>query len=192
MARDINQKMRFNDAELSLLKALFADNTELLFTIRKVLLQFKLTEQEEASLKGMINDTTFTLLKKVFLPEIDPDAPLFQLADMVLGLGGDIKDKMIDQVALYIQAKDLEIRYMEQQVAVLKDTTIPVKLSLSDMASLKMGKTRDENDVFISVIARNYLLSYIDTNLQQIKYLAGLKTETVEETKARLARDSAK
>lgn len=191
MARDINQKMRFNDAELSLMKALFAGNDELLFTIRKVLLQFKLTEQEEVNLRKLINDTTFSLLKKVFLPELDPDSPLFQMADMVLGLSGDIKDKAVEFATPFIKAKQTEIDYISQQMKVLKSSDAPQTLKLADMGNLKLTKTNQEI-VYTNVIARNYLLSYVDTNIQQIKYLAGLKEETVEETKARLQKDSSK
>jgi len=191
--RDANQKMRFNDAELSLLKGLFADNEELLFSVRKVMLQFELTKQEEITLKKNINETTFALLKKVFLPELEGDAPIFQLTDMILGLGSDIKDKPIELAMPYIQAKDIEIKYLAQRLEALRGNDIPemAEISLADMAKIKLTKTNAES-VYANILARNFILSFVDTHIQQMKFLAGLKEETVEQTKDRLQKDSNK
>jgi hypothetical protein len=59
------------------------------------------------------------------------------------------------------------------------------------MASLKVNKTNKEK-IWANIMARNFLLSFTDTHIQQIMFLAGLKEETVEETKARLMKDSNK
>lgn len=187
--RDPKQKMRFTDAELSLVKGLFAGNDDLLSIIRKVMLQFELSEQEEVTLRGAINEKTFPLIKKFFLPDLDPDAPLFQLADMVIGL--DIKELSPDGAWPYIKAKELEMDYIDQQLKVLKGEEVDVKIKLKDLADLRVNKPSREAK-YIEVTARNFLLSFVDSNIQQIKFLAGLKEETVEETKARLEKNSNK
>lgn len=189
--RDPNQKMRFTDNELSMIKGLFADNEDLLFLIRKVLLQFPLSEHEEITLKKTMNDWTFDLLKKFFLPDLDPDAPLFQLTDMYIGLQGDLKSG-VEASWAPIRAKELEIKYIAQQLEALKDITEAKAPSivLKDLVKVKTRPSKE--DVWVNITARNYILSFVDTNLQQIKYLAGRKEETVEETKDRLMKDSAK
>ena len=62
----------------------------------------------------------------------------------------------------------------------------PFTYNLNDLAILT-----DEN-VFVNITARNYLLSYIDSNCKQLEFLAGTKEETVDQTVARLQKNSAK
>lgn len=190
--RDKDQKMRFNNAELGQVKALFADNEDLLYAIRKVLLQARLTEKEEVMVRSAVTKKTFPLIKKFFLPDIDPDAPIFQLTDMYLGLGADIKSLSPEGAWPFIRAKELEIEYISQQLAVLEDMTSEVKpkVVLADLT--KVTKTSDSEDIWVNINARNFLLSFIDSNVQQIKLLAGSKDETVEQTKERLRKDSTK
>jgi hypothetical protein len=54
------------------------------------------------------------------------------------------------------------------------------------MADLKAS------NAFINIQARNYLLSYIDSFVNDLRNLAGQKDETIEQTKQRLAKDSTK
>jgi hypothetical protein len=186
MARQIGQQMRFNDLELSLMKNTFAENEDFLFIIRKVLLQFPLDVMEADQLKGFMTDGVYTLLKKAFLPALDPDAPLFQLVDLQMGLNVDFKSYRIDEMGPYIESKQLVIEYLEQQFEVLKDSKSKMPISLA-----KMGDLKDQNAA-INILSRNYILSYVDSNLQQIKFLAGKKEESVEDTKDRLKKDSSK
>jgi len=47
-------------------------------------------------------------------------------------------------------------------------------------------------DAVINIKARNQLIQHIEMQLITLKHLAGIKKESVEETKERLKRDSAK
>lgn len=180
------QTMRFTDGELSLIKALFADNEALLFAIRKSLLGFVLDDNESALIKGLSKEA-FALIRKTFLPELDPAAPLFQLTDMVMGLNVDMKGQKEEDVLPMIVAKAIEVQYIEEALAKMEGTrSEPFTYNLSDLAVLT-----DEN-AFVNITARNYLLSYIDSNCKQLEFLAGTKDETVEETVARLQKNSAK
>ena len=190
MARQKDQKMRFNDSELQLFKALFAENEDLLFIIRKVFLQVPLSITEEKILSDAMSEPAHALLKKTFLPELDADSPLFQLSDMRLGLNVDMKGLSPEQAWPLILTKEMEIDYIEQRVEALKGEKKRDALKLSSMTKDLRGAGQEQ--AFIRITARNYLLSYIDSNLAQIKFLAGESKETVEETKARLAKNSAK
>ncbi len=179
--------MRFTDAELSLMKSVFAENTELLYILRKVMLQFPLTEMEDVKLRTAMTEPVYKLVCKTFLPSLDPEAPLFQLTDMYIGLQADIRGG--PEVAWpSIVAKELEIEYITQQLKAVKDTSCPQPVKLSKMTELKGKKDK----VWSSITARNYIISFIDSNIQQVKFLAGLKSETVEETKIRLEQASTK
>jgi hypothetical protein len=172
------------------MKNTFAENEDLLFIIRKFLLQFDLSNEEAKILKGSLTENLYNLLYKTFLPSIDPDAPIFQLTDMVMGLNIEMKSKGIDEMIPQIEAKQLEIEYLEQQFDELKtEKRKKNRIDLQLMASIK-GKKPEE--AYRDITARNYLLSYIDSNIQQIKFLAGKKEETIEETVNRLKKDSSK
>jgi hypothetical protein len=181
--------MRFTNAELSLMKGIFAGNDELLYAVRKSMLQLELNLGESTVLGGLTEEA-HKLLKKVFLPDLDGDSPLFQMTDMILGLGADIKSLSPDGAWSFIKAKELEIDYLAQQLEILRGRG-ESKISLEEMGDLSGAKTTRES-TYIKLIARNFLLSFIDSNCQQIKVLAGLKEESVEETLKKLAQNSNK
>ena len=189
--RDPNQKMRYTIEELGLVKSLFADSEDLLFIIRKVMLQFPLNEQEKAALKAVMNEQVSGLMRKTFLPTLDPDAPMFQLTDLRIALGTDIKDCSVDSAWPFIRAKDIEMDYLNHQLKVLDGNESSPPILMEDLANLKLSRSKRE-DLYINVVARNFLLSFIDSNLAQLKALAGRKEESVEETLSRLAKDSSK
>lgn len=187
--REKNQKLRFTTTELSLIKGLFADNDDLLFLIRKAMLQFTLTQDEKDLLAKTMNNTTWDLMRKVFQPTLDPTAPILQLAHLMVGL--DIKNSNPDDAWVFIKAKELEIEYIDQQLEVLRGGKDDPKIVLSDLVKTNVPKTAREQ-VFINLTAWNFLIAYIDTNINQVKVLAGLKSESVEDTLKRLAQNSAK
>lgn len=188
--RQPDQKMRFSDVELGQIKGLFAENDDLLFALRKAMLQFELTEADKEKLAPLVGDVNYALLYKTFLPYIDPEAPLFQMTDMVLGLNQDIAKIDPETAWPYIKAKEIEIAYISQQLKNLHTPSKPA-IILTELADLNGGK-KDKEQIFINVTARNYILSFIDSNIAQLKFLAGLKSESVEEAKARLEKNSTK
>jgi hypothetical protein len=110
--KSVKPEMRITDAELSLIKMLFADN-----------------------------DVALKLLRKIFLPEITADAPIGQNIDLWM---------------------------------TLKVEGVPME------------------EAIINLKARNTVIQHLEMCLNQLKVLAGTKTESVEETKDRLAKDSSK
>lgn len=81
-------QMRISDAELDILKKAFAGNVELL-----------------------------KLLRKVFLPEIDPTAPLGQQVDLWMTV--DLKDLTAEQAMVRLWARNMLITHVEQQLMML-------------------------------------------------------------------------
>lgn len=195
--RDPNQVFIFNDEELSLIKNTFSDNDTLLYAVRKVLLQFPLTEQDKVLLRALTPEV-IAILKKRILPEISDDFPLGQLPSILTTLTEQLKVKDVQEMAPLFTAKKLQIGYLEQQFAVLAnidagtDRSIreenPVRIHLSDLANI----SDDAQQTFINMQAYLFLLGYIDPMLGFIKSLAGQKAETLEEQKKRLMRDSSR
>lgn len=176
--------MRPTDTQLELFKATFATNLEFLKTIRKVFLQLPLEQNEKDSLQYLLKDNTDLLeaLRMMFLPELDGDMPLGQNMDLWMTL--DISNRLPEDAHLHLKSRKLLIDMLE---AGLSELTDPQE---SDKYQFKL--TDDSEEDFINVIARNTFVSHIDQVLNQIKFLAGKKSETVEETKTRLAKDSTK
>lgn len=183
--------MIFNDAELALIKATFAENDELIYLIRKVLLQFPLKEAERKTIKAIMNEDVFNVVKKRMYPEMSDDFPLGQLGDIYQTLTNDLKSKTVDEMAPLFKAKQLEIEYLEQQFSILKDIDTDFSGGIR-LDGLKSLKNMSAEDCYINTVARNFIVAYIDNMLILIKNIAGQKTETVEDQKKRMTRDSSK
>lgn len=185
--RDVDQKIRYNKSELALIKGLFSDDAEITYIIRKVLLQFELNSNEQKALDDLSNDNFKSIITKMFLPELEPDSPLFQLSNLVVGLEGDIKGFSPEGAWPLIQAKKLERNYLRQQLDILFGDKTKVKIVLADLANME----GDQETVYVNVVAWNWLASFVDSCLSQFKMLAGRSEESVEETQLRLKKDSA-
>ena len=83
------QQMRFTDSELDLIRRTF---------------------------KG--NETLLKLLRKVFLPEIDPDAPLGQIIDLWMTV--PVNQLPPDQAIVNLLARNQLIMHIEQQLMQLQ------------------------------------------------------------------------
>ncbi len=83
------QQMRYTKEELELLKATFKDNEPLL-----------------------------KLLRKVFLPELDPSAPLGQMIDLWMTL--NIDDMPVEQAMKNIKARNSLITHLDTQLIALQ------------------------------------------------------------------------
>ena len=79
-----------------MLKNTFSENDVLLQAMRKVFLQLELTEGEDKIVKGTFKgkEELMTLIRKVFLPTLDAEAPRHQLIDLWMSV--DIKDKKVE------------------------------------------------------------------------------------------------
>lgn len=83
------RQMRFTEAELGLMKATFKDNEPLL-----------------------------KLLRKIFLPELDPQAPLGEMIDLWMSL--PTKDQTPEQIAIALTARNSLIQHIDMQLMQLK------------------------------------------------------------------------
>lgn len=83
------QQMRITDKELELIKSTYAGNEELLM-----------------------------LLRKVFLPELDPATPLGQNLDLWMTL--KVEDLSPEEAIINLKARNTVIQHIEQQLLSLK------------------------------------------------------------------------
>lgn len=188
MQPEKGQYFMFTESELSLIKNTFAENDELLYAVRNVLLQFALSDAQRAVLSVGCTPAVIKVLKKRIFPEIDGSFPLGQLPSVLTTLTKDLSARPVEDMGPQFEAKELEIKYLAQQFHEL-ETGEKGELRLADMAVLG-GK--GEREQFVNMTAYLFLLGYIDPMLAMIQNLAGSKDETPEEQKKRLTRDSNK
>lgn len=182
--------MRITDAELGLIKATFADNEVLLKIIRKVFLQIKLTQDESLIFTSSVinHDAVMELLRKMILPTVDGDAPIHQVVDLWLTV--NIREKTPDQSYSEIVARDILIKYLEQQFKEIEgEKPKKGRMNLADFVDIG---TKSPLEVHSGLLARNTIINHIEQQISQIQILAGRREESVEETKERLQKDSTK
>lgn len=184
---DKQKQLRFTDSELSLIKNTFSDNEPILKAIRKVFLQIPLSESENKIITEITNNKSLvSLLRKTFLPEIDGDAPLHQVIDLWMTL--EIKDKDVDAVYHSAVARQKLITYLEETVQILSGKKVKDQIVFSSLTDM----SKDPLSVYVNLIVRNTILAHTEMQLNQLSVLAGTKEETVEQTKERLFKNSAK
>jgi hypothetical protein len=96
------QQMRFSNEELSLIKSTFKNNTDLL-----------------------------KLMRKVFLPEIDPKAPLGQMIDLWMTV--PVKEMTAEQAQVNILARNSLIMHIEQMLLQLHALAEMDGMTISDV-----------------------------------------------------------
>lgn len=188
-----NQQFIFNTEELSLLKNTFAENSPLLYAVRKVFLQFELTDGDKVSLKQAITPEVFACLKKRILPDLSPEYPLGQIPSLLTTLTDQIKVKDENEMSAQFEAKELEQAYLQQCFETLQgvvdDKEVDQTIKLVELGTLA-GK--DSRQKYIDITAYLFILGYVDPMLGMVKAIAGEKEETPEEQTKRLTRNSNK
>jgi len=183
--RNFEQRMRFSDAELLILKYNFAENDELLYTLRKVFLQFELDNEEKNLIKSL-SPEILAIIKKEICPELDPNVPLFQMQDLFNIV--NFQEPDINKIDMEIRSRLIEKEYLEQQFDVLSGTPngeIILKELLPD-------KDKPMAEAIVRLSARNLIVRHVETQLNVFKILAGAKSETVDATKERLMKNSSR
>lgn len=175
------QQMRISDEEISVLKTTFAENDALLKSVRKAMLGLPMKTDEAKYLAELFKSEELKrVVRKMFLPEIDGDAPLGQILDLWMTVS--IVDKMPDIALMQLESRELLIQQLE---AGLQNLEKGEEINLTSFTVMK-----DEETDYINIITRNTLINHVDQQLIQIKILAGRKEESVEDTKKRLQKDS--
>lgn len=179
--------MRFTEAELQFINSTFGGNSDLLLIIRKFFLQ-SCSETELKTLSNTMTDETVRVLRKVYFPEIDPNAPVGQTIDFWMTV--DFKDKTVEESAIAMETIQTVIDYLTQRFKALKSGSESYNdIRLKDLV---YSKGKDPRKAHIQLGARNTIISQVEMNTNQLAVLSGDKKETPDEIKKRLFKDSSK
>ena len=180
------RQMRYVDSELQIIKNTFAENDDLLKAIRKVMLQMPLNALDLSRLELIKKEGILQVLRKTFLPTLDPEAPLNQVIDLWMTI--QIMDKDPINALPHLRAREKLIKYIDQQLKVLEGSDRQ-KIKFNKMTDIK-GKSPE--NIYSDLITRNTMINHTEQQLNMLKVLAGLKDETLEQTQERLKKDSSK
>ena len=190
--RQKGQLLQFNDRELEVLQSFFGDDDGLLYAVRKVMFQFELLPEEAGGLRGVMTAELIAILKKIFIREFevdDTDTPLGQIRDFLFELTeGGVFSKDIKGMSPIFKAKRLEMDYLKQQIEALKN----IDKAKQPIKFRDMVLTKDDEETYVNLIARNHLMNHINTGLVRILGMATNKKETLEERAKRLVKESTK
>ncbi len=186
-----NKKMRYSEAEMSTMKSTFAENEFLIVAIRKVFLQLPLSEAEKKALSNAFSKAdVLAVVSKAFLPQIDGDAPMYQVIDLWMTV--DLKDKTPDLAYHQLKARKTVIEYLQQGLLELAAIGSGMTSARTIEFTSLINTDVDEEEWYQNITARNTIVSHVEQQLHSLVVLSGMKKETVEETQARLAKDSMK
>lgn len=91
--------------------------------------QSRISDEERLLIKKVFkgNDPLLKLLRKLFLPEYDPTAPIGQVIDLWMTV--DVKDKTPEDAYVTLLARNQLITHVEQQLVALKLMSEQVELT---------------------------------------------------------------
>jgi len=175
----------YNDKEIELLKATFAENDFLLLAIRKLFFGGEITDEQK---KVIVATFKSKEVRGVFQRKVyglnNLDTPVGQLSDFWLGAEKQIFGASKDTILQAIHSKARVLAMFEQAFELLTNP---------DGEKIKIDYSIEEDDELgIGLIARNMYMQAIETSILTIKTIAGQKSESVKDTVARLQQDSTK
>lgn len=181
----MNKERRITDSEMSILKNTFAEDDALLKLLRKVFFKVKLTADEKKKVAEVLTGkSVLDVLKKIFLPTISTEVPLGQNIDLFMSINLENKDD--EQVERLLSARYWIIDNIETGLKAIETGEF---VEEKDITTFECPSDLDR---YTYLIARNTFITHTEQSLLQIKFLAGEKTESVEQTLERLNKNSAK
>ena len=134
-----SQRPRITDKDCEIL-SVFKGAEDLMFAFKNLLLGFELTAQERFIIEDRLdNDVVKKLIKKMILPELEPENPLGQ--NMDLWMTNDIASSDKEGFELAYKVKSLLIGMIETSLARL-DNTSKKGVDLSPKKDLGFLKAR--------------------------------------------------
>lgn len=180
------KKMRYTDKEVALIKSTFKDNFNLLKVLRKLFLQVELDDTQK-DLYGNLGKSEKALIRRLFLPVLDMEAPIYQVIDLMMTV--QIKELDPEIAGLHLKARVQVIKYLEQQLKFIEGESGEAVFVFEDLEKIE-GLSDD--GIYIQILTRNTIIGHIEQQLGEIEILSNLKDETEDEIKERLEKDSSK
>ena len=143
--------------------------------------------RSQAAALSMLNPVHKEFLGRLFVPMASPENPLQRISDS----WGSVDTSRGIETFPFIYARQITLDYLQERINILNgETGIGLTLDISRISEVK--SEFDELKSFAEVERRRVLYTMVDAQLALCVRLAGIKEETVEQTKERLMKDSTK
>lgn len=175
------------DSDNEIIKGVFAENDELLFTMRKLFFGAELTAGEKELIKNTFKDKAIVdvFQRKLYSKE-NYSTEIGHVSDFWIGAETQIFGSSRDTIYQTIKSKEMILENFEKALALLSNPDG----ERADISTMKMSLEADP--LGVGLLVRILYMKAIESALHNVKTIGGLKTETVEETMKRLLKDSSK
>jgi len=179
------QRMRYDDVELEMIRSLFTENDDLLIVLRKVFLKAPLSKKDKENLKVISNNPkNIKLLRKTYFPEIDLDAPFGQLIDLWLSV--DKGERGVEESVLALKVRESLMKEIFAGIERLKNPDVIVGNKIVDY---KPNFENDDDSVYIDFVVRNALITHSEFQITQLKALSMTKNLSADDISKRMKQD---
>lgn len=181
-------QLTVDDAEISLIKSVFADNDALLKAIRALFLNLDVTALDRDMVRAAFSGkpALLKIMHKRFNPKLDRDTPIGQQSDSWLGAEGMVFGAQRDTIEQAVSYKEQALKMLSQALLLLENPEGEL-LDLDYTPSLMLN-----DPLRIHLLARNQYIRHVESQLLFLKLIAGQKSETAEAAKERLMKSSSK
>lgn len=187
--------MRYSIKELEVLKLIFAENDELILTLRNLFFGFEMSKDEKKTIKEIFSDKeNRRIVRKVIIPEFDADIPVGQATDIWMSSVDGVKGNTPEVLAPIFASQIKYVGMLETALALLENVEgekVSLKVLYPEFNSESERYTFSVR-MYEQILARNNFVKVIESSLVQIRILAGTKQETVEEWIKKMEKNSAK
>lgn len=163
------QQSRFSEAEKELIRSTFSDKEDLLLMMRDLFLGLGVSEQERNTLGELFAVPGIkSLLKKMFLPQLEKGIPLGQSVDLWM----TVKMDSPDMAETNIKARAYLIEKLEQALSLLgepKNGVVDLSVAPLEQAETYMGRAS--------------FVSHVEMQLMTLRVLANTKVEVSQNKK---------
>lgn len=176
--KDKPKTSRYSDRERDIIKNTLSDDLTL-DAIRKCFFDVKLSPSEKSLLKKLTPEAV-SIVKKTFNPELSIDIPAGQNIDLMMTV--EIKDKSLEESLKVIEARIMLIDLLNKGMARVEENETDIS---SKIGIMKFETQRVVDRKFlIELIARNTLITHVESMIVQLKVLSRNPSEE-ESEKAR-------
>lgn len=174
---------RINETDKGLLASVFKDRTDLLMSVRDLLMGFELSEPQKNDIAANIKTPEIkAVLRKLFLPELVKGMPVGQ--DFDLWKTQDIAQATELNYEIVWKTKNIFLQLVNQSLHKLLEDVNAEPVSLDP--------TPETTKDFTIISARNNYIDFVAGTLRQIVVLANQTNESVDEAVARIKKNSSK
>lgn len=175
--------MNVNEEEIELLKATFEGNEYLLKSIRALMLNLDISDEDKAFIKKTFsNERIVAIFEKKFYPTLDPTSDIGTASDVWLGVEGMVFGQTESTIAQAIGYKMKALEMTRQGLDLLVNP---------DGASVSVSYDgKEEDKLGINLLARNQYVRHVESQLMFIKMVSGGGQKSKEEAKEIAAKNS--